>query len=316
MILIEDLHQRLGAESEGVFRLAHYAWRQDRFGRRYAHTILEDRSGALPAYAWCNTLPEDLRVDINTPVHVQLSSRIFNGRVQGDIHALSPTDLAPVNPIQLLPRRALSSAKGAASLQAFMDRCPVPALQTFLNDVFADEVLACSFLNIPASQCHHHPYSGGLADHSLEVAELVEHSLPGEESEIRTLAAVAGLLHDIGKTRVLRVDGGRVYPNCILPHEALTLEILAPALKGLERAWADGACALRYLLTWQPTPRDTRPYLSAALALQYADRYSSATDARAQAFDGKPVWQRLARLDVPGPSSRFWRPRTLPALAG
>jgi len=310
MTLIQGLLQCAGSYREGVFRLAYFQARMDRFGRPYGRVTLEDRSGALTAYVWHKAMPRIETMSVGTSVQVALSTRLFNGRLQGDIHSLVPLDPGSVNSIQLLPRRWLSSNEGAARLQTLIEQCHLPALREFLTDVFADQNLAYTFLTAPASQSHHHAYLGGLADHSLEVALSVGDALKNEAPEMRALGVVAGLLHDIGKIRTLRADGSRTPTGFVLSHNALTLELLAPALTGLDRQWPDGANAVRYLLTWRPSLREPNPLLPTALVLQCADRYSSAANVRDGAFQHKPDWQRFARLDGPGPISRFWRPRS------
>jgi 3'-5' exoribonuclease len=223
--------------------------------------------------------------------------------------------LPTVNPIQLVPRRALPRPDLAARLQTLIDQCETVPLRHFLGTVFSERSFSQAFLTLPASQSHHHAYPGGLAEHSLEVAHLLQTVVAHEEPAMANLTAVAGLLHDVGKIALLKENGARTRAGFVLRHDTLTLELLAPALANLDALWPDGATALRYLLTWQPSGQDRRPLLPAALALQFADRYSSAHGARERAFAGAPDWKRFARLDTAGPISRFWRPDTTQAIS-
>lgn len=201
-------------------------------------------------------------------------------------------------------------------LQRWMDICPVPELAGFVSQVFNDRDLAIAFFTRPASERHHHAWPGGLAEHSLEVASRVETMLAHVTDQERWLASAAGLLHDLGKIRTHQNDGRRTATGFVMQHEELTLELLAPALKLLDKSWADGANALRYLLVGMTkAAAEKRPWLPSLMIVQVADRLSAAEDTRRQAFINRPDWQRFATLDVPGSPSRFWIPKAPPSSA-
>lgn len=71
-------------------------------------------------------------------------------------------------------------------------------LRQFMASVFTISSVFRHFWTAPASRAHHHAYTGGLAEHSLEVAVLA-----GSAREIETwqrdLLVVYALLHDVGK---------------------------------------------------------------------------------------------------------------------
>lgn len=201
-------------------------------------------------------------------------------------------------------------------LQFWMDTCPVPELAHFVSQVFNDRELTIAFFTRPASERHHHAWPGGLAEHSLEVASRVETMLVHATDQERWLASAAGLLHDLGKIRTHQNDGRRTATGYVMQHEDLTLELLAPALKLLDKSWADGANALRYLLVGMTkAAAEKRPWLPSLMIVQVADRLSAAEDTRRQAFVNRPDWQRFATLDVPGSPSRFWMPKAPPSSA-
>jgi hypothetical protein len=200
--------------------------------------------------------------------------------------------------------------QGIKPLQRWIDTCPVPELAHFISQVFSDRELTTAFFTRPASERHHHAWPGGLAEHSLEVASRVETMLAHVTEQERWLASAAGLLHDLGKIRTHQDDGRRTATGYVMKHEELTLELIAPALKSLDKSWPDGANALRYLLVGMTkAAAEKRPWLPSLMVVQVADRMSAAEDARRQAFVNRPDWQRFATLDVPGSPSRFWIPK-------
>ncbi|MDZ7811333.1 MAG: HD domain-containing protein [Arhodomonas sp.] len=221
-----------------------------------------------------------------------------------------PDDL---NPVQLLPNRALPHPEAVARLQALIERVPVTTLRAFLEDLFSDDAIALPFVERPASRDHHHAYPGGLVEHSLEVAERVAWFLFRDvPTEAKALAVVAGLLHDIGKVRTFGPDYRKTTVGTLLGHDQLTLEILSGPLRRLETKWPDGADSLRYLLSWNEYRDRGRTLIPEALAIRNADRFSAARDAQRRAFAGARSHQRLARLRGYGPPSTFWLPRPPP----
>lgn len=123
-----------------------------------------------------------------------------------------------------------------------------PPLRLFLMRVFERRDVFSSFWAMPASARHHHSKPGGLAVHTLEVADdLASH---GQLSELERDLGVAGaLLHDIGKVWSYNQDMSPNSANLAMGHELVGLCKLEPELATLEMLWPDGAYAMRCLLS-------------------------------------------------------------------
>lgn len=131
-------------------------------------------------------------------------------------------------------------------------------LRAFVESVFARRDVHDRYWTLPASMAHHHSFEGGLAAHSLEVAADIatQSTLTGTE---RDLGIAAALLHDIGK--VWSYDGKQMTRAAwAMGHELLGLARLEPAISTLERAWEDGALAMRVLLSGQARRRADGSY--------------------------------------------------------
>lgn len=304
---VARLAEHIGQAVSGLYRFSAFSPRQDRFGRPYSVVKRSDQTGSVRVYGWPRNGVPSGDIQLWYRVHARVLVRRFNGAVTGDLLELtqaggSMEETAPNGSSGRLP------ADLAERLDSYIAGCPVEPLQMFLREVFTDAEFGRAFLTRPASRAHHHAWSGGLAEHSLEVAITVGAILACEAPSIGVLASAAGLVHDLGKVRTLDDEGVKTGLGWVVHHDALTLEILAPALSHLDVLWPDSAATLRYLLTWNRSQVYHRPLLPAALALEFADRYSSAVSAEAQTFHGAPGWQRFAALAVPDPHDRFWRP--------
>ena len=168
-------------------------------------------------------------------------------------------------------------------------------LRRFLFDVFLNEEIAKAFTSVNASINHHHAWKGGLLVHSVESA-LMAHQLAKTwmtpvEAEVTVVAA---LLHDIGKTRTFQENGHWSELGHYISHDALSLEILAPYLAGLEKQWRTGANLLRHILGWDRKQK-TFPAFPGTHLLKMCDQFSTALELRKTSFKGKPHWHHHAR---------------------
>jgi putative nucleotidyltransferase with HDIG domain len=149
---------------------------------------------------------------------------------------------------------------------------------------------------LPASKRHHHSYPGGLLAHSLECAFIAEQNvgmlteLSTREKEVTILAA---LLHDIGKTQTLSMDG-HTSTGRLIDHELLTLQVLAKPLEVLKKRWPDGAQTLQYLLTWKSSMGFCK--FVGGNIIKFADQISTSASLRRMAFQDKPLHYRYASI--------------------
>jgi len=144
------------------------------------------------------------------------------------------------------------------------DTCPVPGvlsrakeliagiaavpLRNFVRAVLADRHVHSHFWTMGASHRHHHARAGGLAQHSVEVAEDMasQGQLTATEHD---LGVAAGLLHDIGKVWSYTRDMFLSAEGLAMGHELTGLCRLEPHVRDLEHHWPDGAFAMRVLLS-------------------------------------------------------------------
>ncbi|MDC9725362.1 MAG: TraI domain-containing protein [Gammaproteobacteria bacterium] len=313
MVMISKLSDYVGHCVEGNYRLSKIQRSSDSNNNSKMVALLEDCSGQVYCDDW----------KLNTSFTGELSSNLYcclmyiregAGVVSAELLSAKPAETNPEHALQFLPYSALAIPQTVMVLRAIILQCPITALRQFINSVFSCDDIALAFFQLPASREHHHAYPGGLAEHSLEVVTIVQHSLWQVSQDEYWLTIVAALFHDIGKLKVFKRGGDKTATGFVLDHDALTLEILAEPLRTLDNIWPDGAIALRYLLT--KAAKTARPLMPCALAIEYADKMSSAQSTKQQAFHQKPAWQRFAKLEAKGPSSLFWRPDSSSSVQG
>ena len=206
-------------------------------------------------------------------------------------------------PYGCIPVRAVLT-----NIQNWLDTCPYDTLRKFAYQVLGSPSIGGLFFSIPVSKQQHFSEPGGLARHSLEVAQMVYGSTICFEEHERWLAAVAGLLHEIGRVYMNTVNSTPKSTADLVSYEALNFEVLGPALQMFEKEWADGAVAIRHMLeSLCKTPRNG-PHLPITISIRSADFMSMSNEQRQMAFQGKPQSERFARLGS-SQSEVFWLPR-------
>lgn len=185
-------------------------------------------------------------------------------------------------------------------LIVLVENCKTLAIKQFGLEILADIELIQNWVSLPASRNHHHAYPGGLLEHSLECAMLAKSSasmLTEMSVREREVTIFAALLHDLGKTKTLSING-HTSLGLLINHELLNLQILAKPLKKLSRTWQEGAECLQYLLTWKAKMGFCK-FIGGNI-IQLADHISTSASIRRKAFDGKPDYYNFSSIVVSG----------------
>lgn len=190
-----------------------------------------------------------------------------------------PDDACPVAGTILRTKGLISNIKTAP-------------LHVFLANVFQRRDVFDAYWVMPASGRDHHSYPGGLAVHSLEVADDLSAHLGLTDLEL-DLGIAGALLHDIGKVWSYTND---MFPNAAslaMGHELVGLCRIEPELARLERTWPDGAYVMRCLLSGNSRMRENGSHPSSLLQrIKACDQRSCERDRMATGSrrPSRPVW--------------------------
>lgn len=187
------------------------------------------RSGKFQLAAWSSAgYPPDQSVSV-------LTNACLDDDKWDNSLSLLPPDICPIEGVHA----------GTIHLIRQIDALP---LRSLVERTLRDREVCARYWKIPASARYHHAFAGGLALHSLQVADdLASQScLEGQE---RDLCIAAGLLHDIGKIWAYTRDMFLDTAARAMGHELLGLCRLERELAVLEGEWPDGAYAMRVLLS-------------------------------------------------------------------
>lgn len=98
----------------------------------------------------------------------------------------------------LLPENLCPIEGVVRQVSALVDGLRIRPLRRFMTRTLLNQDALHGYWTSPASRRDHHAYPGGLAEHSLEVARMLDTS-SGLLDEDRELGIVFALLHDYGK---------------------------------------------------------------------------------------------------------------------
>lgn len=206
-----------------------------------------------------------------------------------------------------LPFRYIPVREVLTRTQIWIDSCPYNSLKNFMYNVLGNPNTGSLFFSIAASAHRHFSEPGGLAKHSLEVAQMVYSATACFAEHERWLAAATGLLHEVGRVRMNTDDSTAKATAGLVSCEVLNFEVLAPALQLLEKEWLDGAEAIRYMLDNLCRVRKSGLHLPITASIRSADLMSVMNNQREQAFQNKPQSQMFARLGN-STTEMFWQP--------
>jgi len=223
-----------GQQIFGKYLLLDKLRRKTKDGKDMYNIKLGDSTGEINAVVWENCpITGDFSTGGVIGVLGDLGS--FNGKLQVNAKRIKMLEEDP-NPYLKGPTLDLATLQ--PRFEQYIDSVQDLHLQDLLNRVF-DPVQKERFYRATAAKTIHHNYSGGLLEHTLEVADLCLQALGVLPGLNRDLMLTGALLHDIGKIAELEIkvipqytSEGRLLGHIVLGTEMVTIAINSLRLDG------------------------------------------------------------------------------------
>lgn len=198
----ETLHQ--------FFLVRRVETRTDKSGKPYVALVLGDKTGEIPARVWSDVLakcPGPFALGDYVGVQAQVSS--YKGETQLSIQYINTVealrergrDLKEFDPDLLHRATPYDRQELWRELWELAEanlRAPLKDLVLALLGKYQEELLVC-----PAARVYHHPYLGGLLEHTWSVARHAFKSLDVYQDLHPDLVLAGAILHDLGKVKEL-----------------------------------------------------------------------------------------------------------------
>ena len=170
-------------------------------GKPYLTLKLMDKSGEVDAKVWDNADEVATLFDKNDFLHVRAKASVYLGKMQLILSSLKRVPEEGVELADFLPETDRDINLMVEELGTLIASLADPDLKRLLNSFFQDPELLAQYRVAPAAKGMHHVYLGGLLEHSLAVAKLVDAMTPLYQGLNRDLLVAGALLHDVGKVR-------------------------------------------------------------------------------------------------------------------
>lgn len=169
-------------------------------GRGPHRFVLRDKTGDLSAICWPDN-PAVSWSDIGLAQYAEVKGIVEKNRFgKLELTVASFVILSePENRADFFPTCPLDLEELWREMKALVQSLRNPTLRELMARLFSNPPFRRAYREAPAAQRMHHPYLGGLLEHSVEVARLCDalaRTLPDLD---RDLLVTAGLLHDVGK---------------------------------------------------------------------------------------------------------------------
>lgn len=235
---------------EAPFLVAEKALVQSRTGLRYIKLKLRDRTGEIEGRIWERVEESDRVFSKGDFVLVKAEAVRYQGTLQLNILELRTCSREEISLEDFVPTSKRHPEEMLAELRALASKILDPYLRRLVMSFLRDRAFLEAFAKAPASRGIHHARSGGLLEHTLSLAKLVERIRGHYEGVDWDLLLCGAILHDIGKVK--EIEGDLLYDYSsegkLLGHIVLGLEMLSERIKAIEGFPEDKAMLLKHLI--------------------------------------------------------------------
>ena len=174
--------------------------RKTRKGDSYIDATLGDRSGKIKARMWQANEAIFTGIPVEGFLRVKGRTQDYQGTLQLIFEACRPVADEKVNVDDFLVTTELDVEVMWAELLDVMREIKDEPLRLLIKKFTEDIPRVAAYKKAPAAMQMHHPYMGGLLEHTLNVVRLAKVVLPLYPRLNADLLLAGIFLHDIGKT--------------------------------------------------------------------------------------------------------------------
>ena len=197
-----------------------------RGGKPYLNLRLSDKTGDIECKLWdADTIP----ADVGAAVKIEATAGEYNGKPQLTVNRLRlpiETERPQLDPGFFYPASEHDRDEMYGRILSTIENYTTGDIQRLLRAIFNDPEIAPLFHEAAAASSIHHAYIGGLAEHSLSLAE-AGRMMAYHYSLDESLMIAGALLHDIGKLYELALNTRAVTrQGALLGHIAMGYKLV------------------------------------------------------------------------------------------
>jgi 3'-5' exoribonuclease len=278
-VFVEQIRERDVIESPFLVRDKTLAMAKN--GKPYMTVKLIDRSGEIEGRIWDRVDEFDALFDRDDFIVVHGKASTYLNKKQLVVQNLRKIAESEIELADYMPVSPRDSIEMLGELRALVTSLHDPALRALAESFFNDAELLRAFATAPAAKSMHHAYIGGLLEHSLAIAALVDLMAPRYPALNRDLMILGALLHDIGKIDELSYMRSFDYTDegKLIGHIVLGVEMIDERIRTLPDFPRGTAMLIKHLILSHHGQYDygspKRPKTLEAIVLNFLDDLDS-----------------------------------------
>ena len=190
---------KAGETLDQVFLVSQKELRTTRSGDLYVTCTLVDRTGPLSARMWQASETIFQSIPVDGFLHVKGRTEDYKGSLQCILDACRPFPREKADLADFLAVTERDVEKMWSDLLAELRSIKDKPLRLLIKKFVEDRQFVAGFKRSPAAMQMHHPFIGGLLEHTLNVVRAVKLLLPMYPKINADLALAGAFLHDMGK---------------------------------------------------------------------------------------------------------------------
>ena len=219
-------------------------------GSAYLKLKLGDRSGEIEGRIW--NLVETFTDSFQRNDFVRLKGKaiLFQDHLQINITHIEKIGEEKITLSDFFPVTEKNIDEMCRSLIQIGEEVGNPFLRALLRLFWEDTTFLELFKKAPASKQLHHAHLGGLLEHTLSLAELVQKNVSHYDGLDRDLLMTGAMLHDLGKVFELSYDRSFDYSDegRLLGHILIGIEQVEEKIRQIPDFPKDLSLLLKHLL--------------------------------------------------------------------
>ena len=277
---------------------------QKKNGEPYLRLTLGDKTGEIQALMWDN-LPKTEEIKTDDLFKVRGRVNNYQGRLQITIQNLEKTDFGEIEPTEFLPKGTQDINLLLFYLEKIIGTIKNTNLTELLNSFFKEEAFLKDFMRYPAGKTLHHPFIGGLLEHTVSVVKICENLSFLYEFLDYDLLVTSAFLHDIGKIKELKFSSSINYTDegKLLGHIILGIEMIDEKIRSIPDFPLELSNELKHIILSHHGEYEygspKKPMTLESLVLHYADNI----DAKVNGFK---IWMESKPDSSDSGWTEFW----------
>ncbi len=187
--------------------------RSKKTGGQFLLITFGDKTGDIAGQWWDNFEDAVETFDKDDIVFVRGLVNLYRNHLQISVHRLRPCQENEIDLSHYFPTTRFDVDQMFDELMGIIRQYRNPYLRQLLENIFSDQETVRKFKRAPAAKTMHHPYLGGLLEHTLSLVRLCRKVGDHYDGIDVDLLLTGAVLHDFGKIDELSYDRAFGYTN-------------------------------------------------------------------------------------------------------